>query len=117
MSTTRNLLADLLARELELETNGSQLRWRPDCLVNAPLRNQILTHREELIRLLLSGESDGLPRCPTCDRFLDSKKRCTKCWDRLCVDCEKLTGTYYVMRCVICGYRWVQKEKVNESQN
>jgi hypothetical protein len=96
------LLADLRSRGIELETDGARLRWRPAFLVTAPLAELIQSHRAGLIELL-SGP-DRLERCPSCRRPLDSARRCPKCFDRLCVDCGKPTGSYFILRCVLCGH-------------
>ncbi len=99
--TGSDLLADLRSRGIDVETDGSRLRWRPDFMVNAPLTALILQHRAELIELL--SEPDRLERCQTCSRPLDSARRCPKCFDRVCIDCHRLTGSYFIQRCVACG--------------
>jgi hypothetical protein len=105
MTTAKALLADLRSRGIELQTDGTRLRWRPAFLVTAPQAEQILLHRAELIDLLATGRVDDDQCCPTCRWPLDSARRCRKCCDRLCTDCGRLTGSYFILRCVICGYR------------
>ena len=51
---------------------------------------------------LLTGP-DPLRYCPACGWPLDADGRCPKCFDRLCVDCGKLTGSYCILRCMVCG--------------
>jgi hypothetical protein len=104
MSTSAALLADLRSRGIELDTDGSRLRWRPAFLVAAPEANRIRDCKSELIALL-RGPSQ-MERCPACRWPLDSARRCPKCFDRLCVDCGRLTGSYLIMRCVVCGHRF-----------
>jgi hypothetical protein len=89
MTGAEALLADLRSRGIELETNGTQLRWRPAILISPKLREVILHHRQELISLIQSGTP--LPTCPACKETLDSAKRCPKCFDRLCGRCDRKT--------------------------
>jgi hypothetical protein len=44
-----------------------------------------------------------LPTCPGCHWTLDGAGRCPKCFDRLCEDCGKLTGSYLIRNCGGCG--------------
>jgi hypothetical protein len=101
MTIAQNLLANLRSRGIEFETDGARLRWRPDFLVSEPLAEVIRQHRAELVQLLLGP--DRLERCPTCRWVLDSTRRCPKCFDRLCVDCGRCTGSYFIARCVPCS--------------
>jgi hypothetical protein len=101
MTPAAALLADLRSRGIELETDGVRLRWRPAFLVTEPRAKSILSHRTELIDLLTGP--DGLERCPLCRWPLDSAKRCPKCFDRLCLQCGKPTGSFFIMRCTVCG--------------
>jgi hypothetical protein len=96
------LLADLRSRGIELETDGARLRWRPAFLVSAPLAEQIRFNKAELIALLRAPAAVWM--CPRCRWPLDSARRCPKCFDRLCVDCGRATGSYFIMRCVVCGH-------------
>src|SRR5207248_3322466 len=106
-----NLLAELRSRGIELETDGARIRWRPAFLVSAALAERIRSHRAELIDLLTApGQSEGW-RCPLCRWPLDSARRCPKCFDRLCADCGKPTGSYFVMRCVLCGHAFEDREE------
>jgi hypothetical protein len=102
MITAVALLADLRSRGIELEAVGDRLRWRPAFLVTAPLTELILSHRAGLIELLTGP--DRLERCPVCRWPLDSARRCPKCFNRLCVDCGRPTGSYFILRCVSCGH-------------
>lgn len=106
MTPGQAFLADLRARGIELETDGSRLRWRPAFLVNGPQEEQLLRLRAELIELLRQPAASTIDPCPSCQRPLDSQRRCPRCFDRLCVDCGKETGSYFLMRCVVCSYRW-----------
>jgi hypothetical protein len=101
MMAAAALLADLRSRGVELQTDGARLRWRPAYMVTGPLAERVQSHRQELIELL--SAPDRLERCPRCQWPLDSARRCPKCFDRLCVDCGKPTGSYFIMRCVQCG--------------
>src|SRR5262245_4662014 len=101
MSPAEGLLADLRSRGIELETDGTRLRWRPVFLVNAPLVERIQQHRPELIGLLTGP--DCVERCPLCHWPLDSAQRCPKCCDRLCVGCGRPTGSYFIMTCMVCS--------------
>jgi hypothetical protein len=102
MTTATALLADLRSRGVVLETDGARLRWRPGFLVTAPEARRIRECKAELIALL--GRPDQLERCLGCRWPLDAARRCPKCFDRLCVDCGRLTGSYFVLRCVACGH-------------
>jgi hypothetical protein len=102
MNVAAALLADLRSRGIELETDGVRLRWRPAFMVTAPLAEHIRSERAGLVELLTGP--NGLERCPVCRWYLDSARRCPKCFDRLCIACGKLTGSYFVMRCVVCGH-------------
>jgi hypothetical protein len=102
MTAAVALLADLRSRGIKLETDGARLRWRPAFMVTGPLVERIQSNRAGLIELLLGP--DHLERCPGCCWPLDSARRCPKCFDRLCVDCGRPTGSYFILRCVRCGY-------------
>jgi hypothetical protein len=102
MTPAAALLADLRSRGIELETDGTRIRWRPSFLVTAPQAELIRAHRAGLIELLTGP--DRLERCPLCRWPLDSARRCPKCFDRLCVDCGRPTGSYFILRCVMCGH-------------
>jgi hypothetical protein len=102
MTAAESLLADLRSRGIELETDGARLRWRPAFLVSAPLAERIRAERVGLVELLTGP--DRLERCPVCRWPLDSARRCPKCFDRLCVDCGQPTGSYLILRCVVCGH-------------
>ena len=104
MTTAADLLADLRSRGIELETDGARLRWRPAFLVTDPLAELIRAHRAELIDLLKTPPNGDGWLCPRCRWPLDSAGRCPKCFDRLCADCGKPTGSYFIMRCVACGH-------------
>jgi hypothetical protein len=104
MTAAAALLANLRSRGIELQTDGARLRWRPVFLVNALQAESIRFHKAELINLLTG--SDRLERCQSCHWPLDSARRCPKCFDRLCVDCGRPTGSYFLMRCVVCGERF-----------
>ena len=102
MKASLALLADLRSRGIGLETDGARLRWRPAFLVSATLAEHILAERAGLVELVTGP--DRIERCPACRWPLDSARRCPKCFDRLCVDCGKPTGSYFIMRCVMCGH-------------
>ena len=101
MTAALALLADLRSRGIELETDGARLRWRPAFLVTGPLAERICAERAGLVALLTGPYR--LERCPASSWPLDSARRCPKCFDRLCVDCGRLSGSYCIMRCVGCG--------------
>jgi hypothetical protein len=105
MTPAEDLLADLRSRGVELETNGVRLRWRPEFIVSHPVAELILSYRAELIDLLNTPTDGECWNCPTCRWPLDSARRCPKCFDRLCVDCGRTTGSYFIMRCVVCGHK------------
>jgi hypothetical protein len=102
MKAAAALLADLRSRGIELETDGGRLRWRPAFLVSASLAERIRAERIGLVQLLICPERSE--QCPACRWPLDAARRCPKCFDRLCVDCSRPTGSYFVMRCVVCGH-------------
>jgi hypothetical protein len=101
MTRASALLADLQSRGIEFETDGIRLRWRPAFLVTAQQAELVQTHRRALIDLLKCP--DRIERCPVCSWPLDSALRCAKCFDRMCGGCKKLTGSYFIARCVLCG--------------
>jgi|SRR5262249_51347728 len=103
MKAAAALLADLRSRGIALETDGARLRWRPAFMVTGPVAEQIRSHKTQLIDLLTASDNDGWG-CPLCRWPLDSAGRCPKCFDRLCLDCGRPTGSYLIMRCVACGY-------------
>ncbi len=107
--TAAGLLADLRSRGVQLETDGTRLRWRPAFLVTGPLAERIRSQRAELIRLLRGP--DSAERCPLCRWPLDSAHRCPKCFDRLCVSCGKTTGSYFICACVTCGNNLAEKAR------
>jgi hypothetical protein len=96
------LLADLNSRGIELETDGKRLRWRPAFLVSEELAKHIRTQRQELIQVLRDPVYPE--QCVICGWPMDSVRRCPKCFDRLCVDCGRNTGSYFVQRCLVCGF-------------
>ena len=104
MTAAQALLADLRSRGIELESDGSRLRWRPAFLVTAAQEELIRSLRAELVGLLAGPTAWRSDACPQCGWSLDSARRCSKCCDRLCVDCGRVTGSYFVMRCVACGH-------------
>src|SRR5262245_26639176 len=91
-----DLLADLRSRGVEVETDGARLRWRPAFLVSAPTAERIRACRVGLIRLLSAPDGGKEPACPKCGWPLDSARRCPKCFDRLCVECGRPTGSYFI---------------------
>lgn len=102
MSAAAALLADLRSRGIDLETDGQRLRWRPAFLVTDLVAEQIRAMRQDLIglvRMPLTKED----LCLACRWPLDSARRCPKCFDRLCESCGRLTGSYFILRCVRCG--------------
>jgi len=103
MTSAERLLADLRSRGVELETDGTRLRWRPAFLVTEPQRQMLVMSRATVIALLLD-RSQVVRRCPSCQWPLDSANRCPRCFDRLCLDCGRQTGSYFIQRCVICGH-------------
>jgi hypothetical protein len=107
MTPAAALLADLRSRGIELETDGERIRWRPFFLVTAPQVELIRSDRAGLIELLTGP--DCLERCPLCRWPLDSHRRCPKCFDRLCVDCGRPTGSFFIMRCVMCGHSFEKR--------
>lgn len=104
MTPAAALLADLRSRGIALETDGARLRWRPAFMVTGPVAELIRACRAELIVLLKTPLSGDGRRCPLCRWPLDSAGRCPRCFDRLCADCGKPTGSYFIMRCVACGH-------------
>ena len=101
MKRAKALLADLRSRGIELETDGARVRWRPAFMVTVPMAEVISCHKAELIDLLTGP--DDLERCPGCRWPLDWRQRCPKCFDRLCADCRRMTGSYFIARCTTCG--------------
>jgi hypothetical protein len=75
--------------------------------VTAPLAGLIRSRRAGLIELLTGP--DRLERCPHCRWPLDAKRRCPRCFDRLCVDCGRPTVSYFIMRCITCGHTFSEK--------
>jgi len=103
MTPTEALYADLRSRGIELETDGERLRWRPATLVSPGVARRILAIRSDLIALLRSGVVPS--GCPQCDWTLDSARRCPKCFDRVCSRCPRMTGSYFIRLCLLCGHR------------
>jgi tRNA(Ile2) C34 agmatinyltransferase TiaS len=92
------LLADLRSRGIELRVDGDRLLWRPRFLIRKVEVEQLRQHKRELMALVVK---DG-PRCPACGRWLDSRRRCPKCFDRMCERCGRMTTSYFIARCVLC---------------
>ena len=109
MKTAAVLLADLRSRGIELETDGVRLRWRPAFIVTGPVAARIRFHRAELIDLLKAAPNGDGWNCPLCRWPLDSTGRCPKCFDHLCVDCGRPTGSYFIMRCLVCGHAFAEE--------
>lgn len=103
MTAAAALLADVRSLGIELETDGVRIRWRPAFMVAAPLAAKLRSHKRELIELLMMP--DSFDRCPTCRWPLDSIRRCPKCFDRLCVECGRPTGSYLIRCCGACSHR------------
>jgi hypothetical protein len=57
MTPAEALLADLRSRGIELETDGTRLRWRPSFLVTGPLAERIHSERTGLERLEIMSEN------------------------------------------------------------
>lgn len=109
MRAAAALLADLRSRGIELETNGTRLRWRPAFMVSEPVAELIRFHRGELIDLLKVAPNSKDWTCPVCCWPLDSAGRCAKCFDRPCMGCGRLTGSYFIKRCVVCGRAFTEE--------
>jgi hypothetical protein len=60
-----DLLADLRSRGVELETDGTRLRWRPAYMVTGPLAELVRSHRAQLIEQLKAPGDQGAA-CPAC---------------------------------------------------
>jgi hypothetical protein len=102
MSDAEALLADLRSRGITLALDDAgRIRWRPGFMVTDPERDRLRALQAEVVELLSQGWSS--PACPSCRWVMDSGRRCPKCLDRLCCDCGRMTGSYFVMRCVPCG--------------
>ena len=102
MDEATALLANLRSRGIELATDGSRLRFRPSFMVTAPELDALRAHKGEVIALLCGPDRCEL--CPACRWPLDAKRRCPKCFDRVCIECGNRTGSYFVMTCVPCGH-------------
>ena len=109
MKTAAALLMDLRSRGIDLETDGTRLRWRPAFMVVDGETGLIRSHRAELIDLLKAITDSAGDTCTHCLWPLDSVLRCVKCFNRLCIDCGKPTGSYFIARCVICGHALEEK--------
>ena len=106
MTPTEALYADLRSRGIDFETDGQRLRWRPTFMVSPRDALLLAHHRPAVIHLLTSGWT--APACPVCRRTLDSAGRCPRCFDRPCVVCGRMTGSYCIQRCVACGYAFTR---------
>ncbi|MBO0698265.1 MAG: hypothetical protein J2P46_07730 [Zavarzinella sp.] len=102
MTPAEALYADLRSKGIDLETDGERVRWRPAALVSPRDALLIRNNREQLVVLLRVGGS--VRACPNCGRPLDSAARCPCCFDRLCNRCGRLTGSYCIRLCFMCGY-------------
>ena len=102
MDSARAVLADVRSRGVEMVSSEGTLRWRPAFLVAGPLRLRVQAFKEELAELLERGEAGD--RCPSCGWPLDSLARCPKCFDRRCVECGRMSGSYFILRCAQCGH-------------
>jgi len=100
MILTESLLADLRSRGIDFESDGTRLRYRPAFLVLEAEQRLLLANKAEFIELLRAPVN----RCPSCGWPLDSRNRCSKCFDRLCVDCGRFSGSYFIQRCAGCGH-------------
>jgi hypothetical protein len=111
-----DLLASLRSLGVDLQTDGTRLRWRPPSAVGPELRERILANREALLGLLIApgaplaapgaGIATGPPNaaaCPSCRRPLDLKGRCWRCCDRACARCGRPTGSAFIATCCPCG--------------
>src|SRR5687767_7621995 len=110
--TAADVLRTLRERGVELRVEGGRLVYRARAgAYGEDLRRMVATCRPELIVLLTApgsateaagpGPLSAAPArpCPVCKRGLDADGRCTKCFDRLCVGCGRMTGSYFIMTC------------------
>jgi hypothetical protein len=103
MTPAEALYADLRSRGIDLETDGERLRWRPAALVSPGDACRIRDARPGLIAVLRAGTVPV--GCPRCGWPLDSAGRCPKCFDRVCGQCRRMTGSYFIRLCIPCGHR------------
>jgi hypothetical protein len=100
--TPASLLADLRHDGIELQTDGTRLRWRPAFMVSQPRASALLACKVEIIHLLMKPELAECARCPSCRRYLTAKGQCWTCCDRRCA-CGGMTGSAFIERCQQCS--------------
>ena len=94
------LMAECHRRGIRLSATADRVHWLSVAgAVDDSLRGSLAVHKAELVRLLSAT-------CPDCHHHLDdSRRRCWRCFTRLCVGCGRNTGTPFVARCIACGDR------------
>jgi hypothetical protein len=107
MDSAISVLADLRSLGVELVANDQVIRWRPAFLVSERLKARILARKNEIGNLIKTGHPTA--RCPACTWPLDAAARCVNCFDRRCVTCGCMTGSYFILRCLQCGMAFVEE--------
>ena len=126
MTAVEDLLRRLRRAGVELQSDGTRLRWRPEAGVGPELRKEILASRAALILLLAVptvptvpaerafhppageqtySEPPSPPGCPQCQGPLDDRRRCWGCCERRCSGCGRPTGSAFIAFCWPCGLR------------
>src|SRR5262245_61308551 len=96
--TLTDLLTECHKRGVRLSATPTRLHWLSATgAVDDQLRRHLVEHKPDLIELLSTT-------CPTCHRQLtDQRRQCWQCFERLCADCGRATGSAFVSRCIACG--------------
>jgi hypothetical protein len=93
--TPAEILTDLRARGVSLETDGTRIRWRPAGAVSPELAAVILAAKAEIVPLLAPEWCGG------CGGRVDEKRRCWKCHTRPCEVCGRSTGSAFIRTCSV----------------
>jgi hypothetical protein len=99
MTVAAELLARCRALGVELGTGagGDSLLWEAHADPPADLLADLAANKAAVLALVRGPHGN----CHQCGRALDDRRRCWRCFDRLC-PCGRLTGSAFLGLCMLC---------------